>query len=190
MKSNFRNTRAFLILSCCLVLAGFSSAMAKTNPSPNPNMPILPYGSIMPLPHAGVQPQKNKIYKALFDVTSEINDPHQLDAGLEHVARAVNVFASAGVSTQHMKFVVILHGPSTFAILNNDEYKKKYGIDNPNIPLIQDLIKAGVHVDVCGQALADFKIEHSWVEKGVQIDLSALATTVIYGDMGYAYMKM
>lgn len=151
--------------------------------------PVIKYGHVHPLPHAAVQPNKHHVYKALFDVTSGIKDPSKPDAGLVHVARAVNVFASAGVPVKNLKFVAILHGPSTPAVLNNEEYKKKYGVDNPNLPLIDALRKAGVHVDVCGQALADLGFEHAWVYHKVRIDLSALATTVIYGDMGYAYMK-
>lgn len=147
------------------------------------------YGPVNPLPHANVQPSKHKVYKALFDVTSPAPDPSKPEPGLVHVARAVNVFASAGVPLSHLKFVAILHGPATPAILDNEMYKKKYGVDNPNIPLIAALRKAGVHVDVCGQALADLGFEHAWVNKEVRIDLSALATTIIYGDKGYAYMK-
>lgn len=150
---------------------------------------IANYGPVQPLPKAAVQPKMHTVYKALFDVTSGIKDPSKPEGGLVHVARAVNVFVSAGVRVANLKFVAILHGPSTPAILNNEAYKKKFGVDNPNIPLIDALRKAGVHVDVCGQALAENGFAHSEVYKAVQIDLSALATTVIYGDMGYAYMK-
>ena len=150
--------------------------------------PAIPYGPIHPLPRAAVQPNRNRVYKALFDVTTKIANPSQPAPGLVHVARAVNVFVSAGVPLKHLKFEVIIHGPTTAAVLNNESYKRKFGVNNPNILLIQDLKKAGVHVDVCGQALADLKFPHSWVQKDVRIDLSALATVVMYGDMGYAYM--
>lgn len=150
---------------------------------------IAKYGPVHPLPQANVQPSKDHAYKAVFDVTSGIKDPSKPEPGLVHVARAVNVFASAGVPLKNLHFVAILHGPATPAILNNEAYKKKYGMDNPNLALIDALRKARVHVDVCGQALADLGIAHSEVYNQVRIDLSALATVVIYGNMGYAYMK-
>ncbi len=172
---------------CLLSLTLFSlSARAK---SPMWVTPAISYGHVHPLPHAAVQPSKAKIYKALFDVTSKIKNPSHPDAGLVHVARAVNVFASAGVPLNHLRFVAMVHGPATAAVLNNNAYKRKYGHDNPNLKLIAQLRKAGVQVDVCGQALADLHFKHAWVQKGVRIDLSALATVVIYGDWGYAYMK-
>lgn len=153
--------------------------------------PAIPkYGKVRPLPDAGVQPDKTHVYKAIFDVTSGSNDPSKPDPGLEHVARAVNVFASAGVPIKNLKFVAVLHGPATPATMNNAAYKAKYGVDNPNIPLFDALVKAGVKVDVCGQALADMHIHHAEVyREKVNIVLSALSTVIIYGDEGYAYMK-
>lgn len=151
--------------------------------------PVIDYGHIHPLPHAAVQPSKHKVYKAIFDVTHGIKDYSKPNAGLVHVARAVNVFASAGVPLSHLKFVAIVHGPATPSILDNAAYKRKYGVDNPNLRLIRQLRRAGVHVDVCGQALADLDFAHAWVDHKVTITLSALSTVVIYGDKGYAYMK-
>lgn len=151
---------------------------------------IAKYGPVHPLPHAAVQPNRHRVYKAIFDVTKGFKDPSKADGGLAHVARAVNVFASAGVPLKNLRFVAVLHGPATTAVMNDAAYKAKYGVNNPNIPLINALRKAGVHVQVCGQALADLGIRHSQVYRPkVSIVLSALSTVVIYGDMGYAYMK-
>ncbi len=152
--------------------------------------PAIPgFGPVHPLPDAAVQPSKTKIYKAFFDVTTGIKDPSKPNGGLDHVARAVNVFVSAGVPLSHLHFVAVLHGPSTPAALDNAHYRAKYNVDNPNIKLINELEKAGVKVEVCGQALADLDYEHAWVNKQVTITLSALSDAVIYGDMGYAFVK-
>lgn len=150
---------------------------------------IAKYGRVHPLPHSAVQPKKQSVYKVIFDVTKGIKEPAKPEAGLAHVARAVNVFVSAGVSLKNLKFVAVLHGPATTAVLNDKAYKKKYGVDNPNIPLIDALRRAGVDVDVCGQALAEKSIAYSEVYKNIRIDLSALSTLIIYGDMGYTYIK-
>ncbi|MGH8272191.1 MAG: DsrE family protein, partial [Gammaproteobacteria bacterium] len=123
-------------------------------------------------------------------VTKGIENPSKPEDGLMHVARVVNLFASAGVPPKSLHFVVVLQGPATMAILDNAAYKAKYGVDNPNIPLINVLRKTGVYVNVCGQALADYGIAHANVYKEVRIDLSALVTSIVYGDMGYAYIKL
>lgn len=150
---------------------------------------IANYGPVNPLPHAAVQPKKDKVYKAVFDVTSAEQDASKPNPGLVHVARAVNVFASAGVPLEHLKFVAVIHGPATPSVLDNEQYHAKYGMDNPNIPLIAALREAGVKVQVCGQALADLKYDHDWVNKDVTITLSALADLIVYGDKGYAFVK-
>lgn len=178
------------LILCLLVFAAFSINTAVAGDMQWTYPAIAKYGPVHPLPHAAVQPNKQRVYKALFDVTSGSKDPSKPAPGLEHVARAVNVFASAGVPVKNLRFVAIVHGPvATSAILSHAAYKQKFGVDNPNIPLIDAMVKAGVHVDVCGQALADLGVVHSEVYSKVRIDLSAMATTIIYGDMGYTYVK-
>ncbi|MGD8379782.1 MAG: DsrE family protein [Gammaproteobacteria bacterium] len=147
------------------------------------------YGGVHPLPDAAVQPEKDKVYKAVFDIASDAKHG-DVNSALFHVARAVNVFASAGIPTSHLKFVAVIHGAATHEVMDNEHYQKKFGMDNPNLDLIAKLKAAGVSVQVCGQALAGEGIEHAWVDKNVTITLSALSDNVIYGNMGYAYIRM
>ena len=190
------NTKALSlsgILAAGLMLAGAgtpASAQAATPAPPHWVYPVIKgYGPVQPLPHAAEQPSKDKVYKVVFDVTSGAKDHAKVAPGLDHVARAVNVFASAGVPVSHMKFVAVVHGPATASVLDNAQYHKQFGVDNPNIKLIAALRKAGVKVQVCGQALADNRIAHAWVNPDVTITLSALADLAIYGNAGYAYEK-
>lgn len=147
------------------------------------------YGPVRPLPDAAVQPGRDHTYKAVFDVTKPIEAASRADAGLDHVARAVNVFASARVPQSHLRFVAVVHGPATRAVLDNGHYRKLYGRDNPNLPLLRALHKAGVVVEVCGQALADNHFKRAWVAPSVQVTLSALSDLIIYENEGYAFVK-
>jgi intracellular sulfur oxidation DsrE/DsrF family protein len=108
---------------------------------------------------------------------------------LTPVARAVNVFASAGVPFDHLKFVVLIYGiDGGSMVLDNEHYKQRFGKDNPDLQTIHELKAAGIQVVVCGQALAALGIEHSWVDKDVTIALSALSTMVMLQNQGYAFM--
>ncbi len=151
---------------------------------------ILGFGGMKPLPDAAVQPDKSTVYKVVFGVSSASAEPSEMLEGFEHVARAVNIFASAGVPVSNLKFVVVLHGPATFAVLDNEHYRAHYKTDNPNLAVIAALKKAGVEVEVCGQALAGLELEHDWVNKDVVITLSALSDFVIYGQQGYTIIKL
>lgn len=184
-------TRLFGVLAsaAALALAGLSATAGAAEPQ-WAYPAISGYGRMHPLPDAAMQPDKSTTYKAVFDVTAAIRDPAKPYAGLDRVAKVVNIFASAGVPLSHLELVAVLHGPSTFAVLDNAHYRAKYHVDNPNIALIAALKKADVDVEVCGQALAELDIEHASVNKDVTITLSALSDVIIYSQKGYTLLKL
>jgi len=147
-------------------------------------------GAMHPLPIATYQPDKTTIYKVVFSVTREQKTPNKPDDGLEPVARAVNVFASAGVPLDHLKFVAVIYGGATPMALDNTHYKKQFGVDNPNLKVIRALKAAGVEVVVCGQAVAGFGYQNSWINPDVKIALSALSTLAILQQQGYALIPL
>ena len=148
------------------------------------------YGPVHVWPHVVLKPKRDTTYKAVFDVTKPSPAPEKLSPALNHVARAVNVFAAAGISLQHLRFVIIVHGPATADILDNQAYRARFHVDNPNLALIAALHKAGVRLLVCGNALADLKFKPSEVDPQVKVALSALSTLVILQDQGYALLSM
>jgi len=142
------------------------------------------YGKMVALPNAAMQPDKNADYKVVFNLTAA-GDADKVNPSLERVARTVNIFASAGVPTSHLHMIVVIHGPATPIVLDNAHYKDKFKVDNPNVPLIDALEKAGVKVVVCGQAVAYNKIEHAWVNPQVELTLSAITDVIILEKQGY-----
>ncbi len=170
---------ALLVASC----SSFASAQTKWE------YPVIKgYGPVHPLPHAAVQPDKSLNYKILFDITQAAKENNKVNPALGHLARLINVYASAGMMPSQMKLVAVIHGPATPIVLDNAEYKAKFGVDNPNIKLINELRKNGVVLYVCGQALADMSYEHKWVNHDITIALSALTVVPTYQLMGYALM--
>jgi intracellular sulfur oxidation DsrE/DsrF family protein len=147
-------------------------------------------GQMHPLPNAAIQPDRNQTYKTVFSVTKAASDPKDLNDALDHVARAVNVFVSAGVPLDHLKFVVVVHGPALPLVLNNASYQKRFSTDNPNLKLIQELTAAGVQIVVCGQAMAAMKYDASELNPDIKVALSALSSIIILQQQGYALMPM
>jgi intracellular sulfur oxidation DsrE/DsrF family protein len=153
--------------------------------------PSLPgVGKMHPLPNAAYQPQQNERYRVVFSVTKGGEHPTDLSPSLERVARTVNLYASAGVPLDHLKFVAVLYGPATDAALDNEHYKLKYKIDNPNLDLIRKLRNAGVDVAVCGQAVAEHDFQYDWIAPEVTLALSALTTITTLENQGYALMPL
>ena len=171
-----------------LALAAMSACAGAAEPSWI-NPAIKDFGAVVSLPDSGMQPSKDVDYKVVFNVTGAgPND--KVNPSLDRVARTVNVFASAGVPVSHLHFIVVVHGPATPAILDNEHYREKFSTDNPNIKLIAELEAAGVKVVVCGQALAHNKFPHEWVNKDVEITLSAISDVIILEQKGYVLFPM
>jgi intracellular sulfur oxidation DsrE/DsrF family protein len=171
------------------VLFGFISASALAEDAKWINPTIADYGAVVSLPDAAMQPSKDAEYKVVFNVTAG-GDSDKVNTGLDRVARAVNIFTSAGVPASHLHFVAVVHGPATPSILDNEHYRQKFNVDNPNVKLISELSKAGVKVVVCGQALAHNKFPHDWVNREVELTLAAISDVIILQQQGYVLLPL
>lgn len=183
-----------IIQSVCvvLVLASVTQTMALADSRESNfwvNPVIKDYGHIHPLPGAALTPEKDKTYKVVFNATDG-KETDGVNAALWHVARAVNVFGEAGVEKEHRDFAVVIHGPATPIIMNSEAYKAKMGKDNPNLKLIKELKQAGVKLYVCGQAVADNKIDYKDVNPDITVTLSALADLPVLESKGYALFPL
>lgn len=143
-------------------------------------------GKIHAMPQAAYQPDRQATYKVVFSLGKPGAKPTDVSPSLDHVARAVNLYVNAGVPLSHLKFVAIAAGPATPIVLNDAQYRAKYGVANPNLPLIAQLRKAGVDVAVCAQAVAEHEFQYDWVDKQVTVALSGLTTVIDLQQQGYA----
>ncbi len=146
------------------------------------------YAGAWPLPDAEVQPQKGRTYKVIFDLSHPAQKPDEPMPGLEHMARTFNVFASRGVPPKNLKVVGVFHGPASYAAMSNDVYKAKFGVDNPNLKLIEELKAAGANLFLCGQSLHGLNFNEKDMLPQVKLATSAMIVLVTYQNDGYALM--
>jgi intracellular sulfur oxidation DsrE/DsrF family protein len=176
--------RPVLALAAALgLLLGASAAAA-------PAQAITAAGDFHPVPHAAFMPDRDATYKVVFGMTKPGAAPAQVNPALERVARTVNLYAAAGVPLDHLKFVAVAYGPATALVLDDAHYRAKFGVANPNLPVIAQLHKAGVTVAVCGQAVIENHFQDAWVAKDVEVALSALTTITELQQQGYALMPL
>ena len=149
------------------------------------------YGPAFPLPQAAEQPRQTQDVRAIFDITKAAKTPDKVLPGLDHVARYLNLYATAGVSPNNMHLVVVLHGKATPAALNDTAYNQATGnsTGNPNLDLLRQLKGAGVTLYVCGQALNDYKFEPAQVTPEITEALSALTVVTNYQEQRYVYFR-
>jgi len=168
-----------------LLLVSFGVLLAQ----PKHEYPIIKkFGGIYPIDQATVVPDAKQKYDIVIDVFSG-EDPTQLNAALNNVARMINLHAIAGVHPDSIHVVLAIHGQATKTVLNDDGYLSRYTIKNPNLNLIIALKAAGVKLTVCGQSLIGRKIDLDEVNENVEIATSMLTTVTTYQLKGYTLLK-
>jgi len=149
---------------------------------------IKEFGGIYPIEEATVVPDVNQRYNIVIDLYSG-DDPTQLNAALNNVARMINLHAIAGVHPDSIHVVLAIHGQATKTILNDDGYLSRYKVKNPNLNLISALNVAGVKLTVCGQSLIGREIDLDEVNENIEIATSMLTTVTTYQLNGYTLLK-
>lgn len=94
-----------------------------------------------------------------------------------------NLHVYGGVPRNHIHLDVVIF------FLDNDTYRKKFGVDNPNLKVIEEMKQAGINLYACGQSVTGFGIDPKTINQNFQVVLSR-ATTVSTRQMkGYAFFK-
>lgn len=174
------------LAALALAFAGIAAAAAPPAAGPA----IAGYGRIKDIPGAAYVPDARAHYKVVFTLTQGAQAPEEVNPSLDRVARTVNLYTASGVPLDHLHFVAVLSGAATPLVLDAAHYREKFGVDNPNLPLLAALRKAGVDVAVCGQAVAGWGFAPDWLSADVTLALSALTTSTMLQQQGYALMPL
>jgi intracellular sulfur oxidation DsrE/DsrF family protein len=166
-----------------VVLAGFGQAPQRVNPV------IKSQGGIFEIPFAVERPDPSMVYNIVVEVERESEKPDTINWALNNVARLLNLLSVGGVPASNVHLVVAIHGGAAYTSMNNEQYRAKYKVDNPNLKLYQELQAAGVNLFICGQSIINRKIDRNRLVPEVKPALSMLTTVTTYQLKGYAYLK-
>lgn len=150
---------------------------------------IKDFGPAFEVPFAVTVTDPGIEYKILVDVVTAGAKPEQINENLENVARIINLHALAGIPAEKIHVVAVIHGPAIMNILNNETHQQKFGVQNPNLPLLAALKQAGVQLYVCGQTLFKRNIDINTVTPEVKPSLSAITTVSTFVSKGYTVFK-
>ena len=174
-----------ILVAIALILFACAAAFYFLRSEPEAGYPrIAGYGDVVILPEAAHQPRKGA--KAVFDLKADAK-PGEVNKGLERVARLLNLYAGTGHSTHDIKITLVLHGDATKSVLLDKAYASRFDAkENPNLPLIRELKKAGVELFVCGQALATKNYPAGDVTPEATVAVSAMNVLIDKQADGYA----
>jgi intracellular sulfur oxidation DsrE/DsrF family protein len=125
----------------------------------------------------------------VFEASGEAFDSSHIYPPLEYAARMYNLHAYGGVPQKNLDVVLVIGGFGIPAVMNNEAYRKRYGVDNPNLKILAQLKAAGVKINGCAQATLKNLIDPAEVMPDVTIIFSRFTTISMYQMKGYGYFR-
>ena len=187
--------KKLVVLSIALFQIGLLAAQNNTPTHwvENITHPVIDFG-----PWVGVytiEPQALKYdpnleYKVALDIYDSFKDSTKVNGALREVARTFNLLVANGAPREKVKVAAVIHAGSVYSILSEEEYTKRYGISNPNLPLIEKLKEAGVELYVCGQNLGMYQLKATQITPEVKVALSAKTALITLDQMGYSFLDV
>jgi intracellular sulfur oxidation DsrE/DsrF family protein len=171
-----------LLTVLALTSAGLSIAQAEDV------LAVPGYAVAVEVPGAHELPDPSLDYKIVWGIGQGADDhTKEVNPTLPTIARYVNTLAKWGVPLEKRHIIVMFHQRSDDfdIVMSNSAFKAKYGTDNPNVPLITALKRAGVEFRACGQAVVGRKIDAADVNPDIQIDLWAMTSMMNLQMRGY-----
>ena len=179
-------TLRLLFLSIISLVAVFQCAAQSW---PAAKAPAVPQADgYVAIPNVAIAPKRSVTYRSIFDGTRFGARPDGILPVVNAVGGLLNDLVAEKVSRANGKFVIVFHGAAVDGILDDQHYRAKYGIDNPNLPVLRSLKKQGVELYVCGQHLAAEHIEPKTLSRDVAIASDAYLVLIHYQNRGYALM--
>ena len=150
---------------------------------------IADYGKVWKIETPDLVVDKNKHYKAVFDIMSSPESHEQINPAIETIARYLNMHAQSGIPVGQLSAVAVIHNKASKDIMTHKAYRERYGTRNPNHELLRQLQDAGVDIVFCGQSSYSRKIPKESIIPGVNIALSAMTMLIELQDDGYRLIK-
>lgn len=174
----------------CLAIVFFALLPAGITAQEKATGPVIPeYGEVFQVPNPGLPTDTGHTFRAIFDVMHGLEDKSQRNPYLESAARYLNMHAQAGVPAGQLHAVLVVHNAASADLLTDAFYRERFGLDNPNGPMLRTLMDAGVEVILCGQSSMARNIPLEHTVPGVKLALSAMTALIQYQDQGYRLIK-
>ena len=176
--------RIGIIVAVCCALAG--SAAAQSNEVVQPVRGVDPYVAV---PGSTFLANNHHDYRVVFEARRGAEKPDQVVPAVNMAGTELNTLAAHGVLRRNMHFVLVFHTkPSDEAVLDNAHYRARYGIDNPNLPVLAELRRQGVQIFVCGQEMLADGEPLAAVTPDVTIAEDGVVVLMTFGAQGYAHL--
>ncbi len=166
------------VLVSCLMGAGFALAAHAGPEDFVPGTVISGFGDVAAVEDARLGADTE--FHIAYDIAQAAGEG-ELSRALVTPARFLNMHVAAGVPEENIHLAVVVHGGAYRDLLNAESY----GGENPNAPLIEQLIAHGVTIELCGQTAAYRDVTEDDLLPGITISLSAMTSHALLQQQGY-----
>jgi len=146
-------------------------------------------GAAFSVPNRTVPLIEDHKYRVVYDVPQTSTDVSEMSGHLELAARFLNMHAQNDVPLENMDIAVVVYAGAAKVALNNEEYRARYGVDNPNYDLIMELANAGVKFYACGQSMGKQDMTNEDLAEPFEVGLSAMTVLVGLQQQGFVAIK-
>lgn len=124
-------------------------------------------------------------YRLAFEMAAPAPAPDQMNVMFNNVARYLNMHAQAGVPRDRLDAAIVVHGPAAWELLDDEAYRARNGVPNPNTGVIRELLGAGVSIVLCGQTAKSRGVDVGQLTEGVEVGLSAMTAFIVLQEEGF-----
>lgn len=150
---------------------------------------IQDYGPTFSVENPDFKTDPDKIYRVVFDIHDSPEDATTVNPMINTLARFLNMHVQAGVPLANLQVAGVIHNRASKDAMNNEAYREKFGVDNPNIPLMEALQAAGAEIYMCGQSISARKLDPKRLADPVQTALSAMTVFLSLQSEGYTLIR-
>ena len=147
------------------------------------------FGTTFIIDNPDIKTNTTANFKVIFDVSTTSSKNNVINKNIVTAARFLNMHANEGMELKQLKVAITIHGAAWKDVLTDAEYKKKFGVVNPNSKLIKELNKAGADIIICGQTASFREMNRQAVVPEVKFALSAMTALIQYQNKGYTFIK-
>ena len=177
--------KTILFLGFCVVVTFQSFGQEKRTEGKI----IKDFGQTFTVENQDIKIDKSADFKVIFDVSKSSEDKSARNKSIETAARFLNMHSNEGMKSEQLHAALTIHGGAWQDVMTNEAYREKFGVDNPNLKLINQLSEAGVDVIICGQTAGVRGLNKTNVNPNVKFVLSAMTALIQYQNNGYRFIK-
>jgi intracellular sulfur oxidation DsrE/DsrF family protein len=174
-------------LAAVIVSAASLPAQGSNIPGLQQSGPVIEStGMSVGVPDANFTVPDGHVFKAVWVI--DAGDTVRVNQQLTTIARYFNVHARHGFTGDRVQAAAVVHGSGWLALLSDSAFAARYGgKTNPSRRLVEELLRQGTQLVLCGQTAGFRGVRREELLPGVKLGISAMTALNVFQAQGFQY---